>query len=267
MAPTRHSRRSHHQNGGKEAEPKAQETGKNDWGTNATKAFEFSVPQPMGSAREVQCPSATSGSGGEGTSGSVMFVPTATAVTNDTGDLLPTPANEPLQGSVMSLYNMCYSTLIAGLSVMAPSEDPDQAEEEKEGSSDNKCSVCERFKDNVGAQCHRLCNYDSIYALIKKGKNYMVQNKQSNENCESVFFCFCATHLIRMSLRRLEILAPNRLLSQLSSFIFTPSARNWLGGPEASPGRSSPLILAYWTGDRTTWLLTLGESPYISHAT
>ncbi|ELK37938.1 hypothetical protein MDA_GLEAN10002088 [Myotis davidii] len=53
MAPTRHSPRTHHEDGGKEAEQKAQETGKNDWGPNATQAFEFSVPQPMGSAREV----------------------------------------------------------------------------------------------------------------------------------------------------------------------------------------------------------------------
>uniref|UniRef100_G1Q513 HSF-type DNA-binding domain-containing protein n=1 Tax=Myotis lucifugus TaxID=59463 RepID=G1Q513_MYOLU len=60
------------------------------------------------------------------------------------------PSNEPLQGSVMSLYKIYYSTLIAGLSDMTPSEDPDQAEEEQEGSSDNKCSVCERFKENAG---------------------------------------------------------------------------------------------------------------------
>ncbi|ELK37937.1 hypothetical protein MDA_GLEAN10002087 [Myotis davidii] len=73
----------------------------------------------------------------------------ATARTNDTGDVLPTPTNELLQGSVMSLYNISYSTLIAGLSVMAPSEDPDQAEVEQESSSDNKCLVCEQFKDNA----------------------------------------------------------------------------------------------------------------------
>ncbi|XP_023608759.1 heat shock transcription factor, X-linked member 3-like [Myotis lucifugus] len=150
MAPTRHSPRIHHEDGSKEAEQKAQETGKNDWGPNATQAFEFSVPQPMGSAREVQCPSAASSSSGEGTSGNVMFVPRATARTDGTGDLSSTPPNEPLQVSVMSLYNICYSTLITGLSVMAPSEDPDQAEEEQEGSSDNKCSVCEQFKDNAG---------------------------------------------------------------------------------------------------------------------
>ncbi|ELK35847.1 Heat shock transcription factor, Y-linked [Myotis davidii] len=33
---------------------------------------------------------------------------------------------------------------------IAPLQDPDQAEEEHEGSSDNKCSVCEQFKDNEG---------------------------------------------------------------------------------------------------------------------
>ncbi|KAK1346527.1 hypothetical protein QTO34_000383, partial [Cnephaeus nilssonii] len=157
MAPTRHSPRIHHEDGNKEAEQKAQESAKNDWGPSAAQAFEFSVPQPLSSAMEVQCPSAASGSSGEDTSGNVMFVPTATAGTDGTGDLPPTPTNEPLQGSVMSLYNICYSILIAGLSVMAPPKDPDQAEEEEhEGSSDNKCSLCEQFKDNAGPSYHRL---------------------------------------------------------------------------------------------------------------
>ncbi|KAK1346516.1 hypothetical protein QTO34_000372 [Cnephaeus nilssonii] len=150
MASTRHSPRIHQEDSKKEAEQKAQETDKNDWGPSAAQAFEFSVLQPLSSAREAQCPSAASGSSGEDTSRNVMFVPTATAGTDGTGDLSPNPQNEPVQGSVMSLYNICYSVLISGLSDMALPEDPDQAEEEEhEGSLDNKCSFSEQFKDNA----------------------------------------------------------------------------------------------------------------------
>ncbi|KAK1346514.1 hypothetical protein QTO34_000370 [Cnephaeus nilssonii] len=157
MASTRHSPRIHQEDSKKEAEQKAQETDKKDWGPSATQVFEFSVLQPLSSAREVQCPSAASGSSGEDTSGNVMFVPMANAGTYGTGDLSPNPPHEPVQGSVMSLYNICYSFLISGLSDMAPPENPDQAEEEEhEGFSDNKCSLSEQFTDNAGPKYHRL---------------------------------------------------------------------------------------------------------------
>ncbi|XP_036299094.1 heat shock transcription factor, X-linked member 3-like [Pipistrellus kuhlii] len=150
MAPTRRSPRLYQEESKKEAEQKAQETDKNEWGSSATQAFEFSAPQPLSSIREVQCPSAASGSSGEDTSGNFMFVPTATAGTDGTGDLFPTLPNKPSQGSVMSLYNICYSVLIAELLDLAPPEDLDQAEEEDhEGSSDNKYSLCEQFKDST----------------------------------------------------------------------------------------------------------------------
>ncbi|XP_036268978.1 heat shock transcription factor, X-linked member 3-like [Pipistrellus kuhlii] len=146
MAPTRRSPRLHQEDSKKEAEQKAQETDKNEWGSSATQAFEFSAPQPLSSAREVQCPIAASGSSGEDTSGNFMFVPTATAGTAGTGDLSPNPPNEPSQGSVMALYNIFYSTLISGLLDVAPSQDSHQSEEDHEGSLDNKCSL----KNNAG---------------------------------------------------------------------------------------------------------------------
>ncbi|XP_036268981.1 heat shock transcription factor, X-linked member 3-like [Pipistrellus kuhlii] len=146
MAPTRRSPRLHQEDNKKEAEQKAQETDKNEWGSSATQAFEFSAPQPLSSAREVQCPIAASGSSGEDTSGNFKFVPTATAGTDGTGGLSPNPPNEPSQGSVMSLYSICYSTLISGLLDVAPSQDSHQSEEDQEGSLDNKCSL----KNNAG---------------------------------------------------------------------------------------------------------------------
>ncbi|KAM5195893.1 heat shock transcription factor, X-linked member 3-like [Hipposideros larvatus] len=47
-------------------------------------------------------------------------------------------------GSVMSLYHKCYSILLAGLSVMAPHEAPEE-DVEDEGSSDYKSAFCLNF--------------------------------------------------------------------------------------------------------------------------
>ncbi|XP_016069410.1 PREDICTED: heat shock transcription factor, X-linked-like [Miniopterus natalensis] len=149
LAPTRHSPRIHHKNGTKEAEGKAQKKASRARGPSGTRSLKYSGLQSTSSAMEVQCPSEQGGPTGEGTSGNVMFVPTATAGTNGTRDLPTSPLNDPLYGSVMSLYNTCYSILMAGLSVMAPPEDPEE-EGEEEDSSDNKCSLCEQFKDNAG---------------------------------------------------------------------------------------------------------------------
>ena len=140
-APTRRSPRLHQEDSKKEADQKAQETDKNEGGSSDTQAFEFSAPQPLSSAGEVPCPIAASGSSGEDTSGNFMFVPTATAGTDGTGDLSPKPPNEPSQGSVTSLYNISYSALISGLLDVAPSQDSHQSEEDHEGSLDNKCSL------------------------------------------------------------------------------------------------------------------------------
>lgn len=61
---------------------------------------------------------------------------------------LPPPVY-PDYGSVMSLYNTCYSILVAALSVMSPIEAPSE-NEGQEGSSDYKCALCKHFKDNPG---------------------------------------------------------------------------------------------------------------------
>lgn len=46
----------------------------------------------------------------------------------------------------MTLYNTCYSILMAGLLVMTP-EEALEAEEEQEESSDYKCALCEQLKN------------------------------------------------------------------------------------------------------------------------
>ncbi|KAK1346508.1 hypothetical protein QTO34_000364 [Cnephaeus nilssonii] len=148
MAPTRHSPTIDYNDGNNNAEEKAQRNAKNDWRPSATEFFKYLGLRPTSSGMEVQCPSEAGGPRGEGMPRNVMFVPLAIAGTDGTGDVHTIPPNDPLHGSVMSSYNVCYSTLVAGLSVMAPLEDPDK-EEEEEGSSNNKCSLSEQFKDNV----------------------------------------------------------------------------------------------------------------------
>ena len=46
---------------------------------------------------------------------------------------------------VMTLYNTCYSILMAGVLVMAPDE-AREAEDEQGESSDYKCALCEQLK-------------------------------------------------------------------------------------------------------------------------
>ncbi|XP_059535303.1 heat shock transcription factor, X-linked member 3-like [Myotis daubentonii] len=137
MAPTRRSPRFRYKVRNNDAEEKAQSEAMNGLEPSAAEFFKYLGLRPTNRAVEVQCPSKAGGPSGEGKSGNVMFVPQATAVTDGTGDLPTSPQNDPLHGSVMSSYNVCYSTLMAGLSAMAPLEDPDK--EEEEGSSNNKC--------------------------------------------------------------------------------------------------------------------------------
>ncbi|XP_036094093.1 heat shock transcription factor, X-linked member 3-like [Rousettus aegyptiacus] len=55
----------------------------------------------------------------------------------------------PDYDSVMSLYNACYTILLAAVPAMAPIDEPEgEEEEEEEGSSDYKCAFCEHVKDN-----------------------------------------------------------------------------------------------------------------------
>lgn len=136
-APTRRSLRIRYKLGNNYAKEKAQREAENDWEPSKAEFFRYLGLRPTSSAMEVQCPSEAVGPSGEGKSGNVMFVPLATAGTDGTGDLPTSPPNNPLHGSVVSSYNVCYSTPMAGLSAMAPLEDHDK--EEEEGSSNNKC--------------------------------------------------------------------------------------------------------------------------------
>lgn len=101
--------------------------------------------------QHVQEPSSTNG---EGTSGEGTSVPQATARMEGEGEVPENPSGYPDYGSVMSLYNACYSILLASLLAMSPREPVDEGqegeneEEGQEGSSDYKCALCEQFKDN-----------------------------------------------------------------------------------------------------------------------
>lgn len=98
-------------------------------------------------AREEPFPSEPAGPSGEGTSGNVRLAPTATAARDGAGE---EPTGPPDFNSVMSLYNTCYSMLMAALSATAPTNAPEGEEEdeqvEEENSSDYKCALCEHLK-------------------------------------------------------------------------------------------------------------------------
>lgn len=70
------------------------------------------------------------GPSGEGTSRNTMFPPMATAPSDDTGELPTRPLD---YGSGMSLYNR-NPIILAGLSVVAPLQAPEDDDEEEEGS-------------------------------------------------------------------------------------------------------------------------------------
>ena len=63
---------------------------------------------------------------GEGTSSNAICVPSATAERGSPGKLPESPPMYPDYESVMTLYNTCYSILMAGLLVMAPDEAPER---------------------------------------------------------------------------------------------------------------------------------------------
>nr|CAI9689545.1 unnamed protein product [Rangifer tarandus platyrhynchus] len=70
----------------------------------------------------------------------------ATAGRDSPGELPESPPVYPDYESLMTLYNACYSILMAGLLVMAPDEAP-ESEEEQGDSSDYKCALCEQVKN------------------------------------------------------------------------------------------------------------------------
>ncbi|XP_044619843.2 heat shock transcription factor, X-linked member 3-like [Equus asinus] len=150
---TRRSPRIHRNEPTKEGDRKAQKESPKAQGPSDTWSFvcseNHSVSSVAGHATENRHPSEPGSPSGEGTSRNVMFVPLATAGGDGAEEPPTSPPDYPDYDSVMSLYNTCYSILLASLSVMAPHEVPDE-DEQQEGSSDYKCALCERFKDNPG---------------------------------------------------------------------------------------------------------------------
>ncbi|XP_064429711.1 heat shock transcription factor, X-linked member 4 [Mirounga angustirostris] len=152
VAATRRSPRTHHNESTQEdkAEPKE---APNVQGPSGTQAFSFTgIWALSGVARYAMAnrgPSEPGGPSGEGTSRNVMFAPPATAGRGGAGELPAAPPPYPDYESVLSLYNTCYSILLAALLFMSPHEAPSE-NEEQEDSSDYKCALCEHFKDNPG---------------------------------------------------------------------------------------------------------------------
>ncbi|XP_045327157.1 heat shock transcription factor, X-linked member 3-like [Leopardus geoffroyi] len=152
VAATRQSPRIHHKEPANDdktvlgAAPNAQ-------GPSGSQSFAFSgiwsLSSAAGYAMATHGPSEPGGLSGEGTSRNMTFVPLATARRDDAGELPVSPPVYPDYGTVMSLYNTCFSILLAALSVMSPNEAPSE-NEEQEGSSDYKCALCEHFKENPG---------------------------------------------------------------------------------------------------------------------
>ncbi|KAL2761305.1 heat shock transcription factor, X-linked member 3, partial [Daubentonia madagascariensis] len=132
LVATRHSPRIHHNNAKKEANQKSQMLAPNVQGPSGTQSFTFSGVCSMNSATghpQENCPTHEShGPSGEGTSGNATFAPLATARMEGAGELAASPQVYPDYGSVMSLYNTCYSILLAALSVMSPNEPPEDEE-------------------------------------------------------------------------------------------------------------------------------------------
>ncbi|XP_069319673.1 heat shock transcription factor, X-linked member 3-like [Eulemur rufifrons] len=149
LVATRRSPRIHHNNAKKEANQKSQMGAPNVQGPSGTRSFTFSGVCSMNSISrypQENCPAHEPyGPSGEGTSRNATFVPLATAPMEGTGEGAASPQVVADYGSVMSLYDTCYSILLAALSVMSPNEPP---EEEPEVSADCKCALCEQLKDS-----------------------------------------------------------------------------------------------------------------------
>lgn len=143
VAPTRQSLRIQLKKCAKEADKSAQEEGPNAQGPSMFSDI-LSIGNTARCAMEDSSSSEPGGPSGEGTSSNTMFAPTATATRGGAGEL---PSHPSGYGSFMSLYHICYSILLAGLSVMAPHEAP-EGDVEDEGSSDYKRAFCEHFKAN-----------------------------------------------------------------------------------------------------------------------
>ncbi|XP_025229297.1 heat shock transcription factor, X-linked member 3 [Theropithecus gelada] len=151
LVATRRSLRIHHINAKKEAIKMCQRGAPNVQGPSGTQSFMFSgmwsknsiTGHPLGN----RPPQEPNGPSWEGTSGNVTFASSATAWMEGIGQVPSSPVYSD-NGSVLSLCNICYSILLATLSVMSPNE-PSDNDEEQEGSSDYKCKLCEQFRNNA----------------------------------------------------------------------------------------------------------------------
>ncbi|KAB0354001.1 heat shock transcription factor, X-linked member 3-like [Muntiacus reevesi] len=146
---TRHSPRLHHNEFTQEIGNKVQKGMPTACKIPSQCSFVFSDLWSMGSVASQaggnHLPSEQGGPSGEGPSNSATSVPPATAGRDSPGELPESPPVNPDYESVMTLYNTCYSILMAGLLVMAPDEAL-ESEEEQGDSSDHKCALCEQAK-------------------------------------------------------------------------------------------------------------------------
>ncbi|CAI9149066.1 unnamed protein product [Rangifer tarandus platyrhynchus] len=148
---TRHSPRLRHNEFTQETGNKVQKAMPTACRNPSQCLFVFSDLWSMGSVASQaggnHLPSEQGGPSGEGPSNSATSVALpATAGRDSTGELPESPPVYPDYESLMTLYNACYSILMAGLLVMAPDEAP-ESEEEKRDSSDYKCALCEQVKN------------------------------------------------------------------------------------------------------------------------
>ncbi|CAI9181350.1 unnamed protein product [Rangifer tarandus platyrhynchus] len=148
---TRHSPRLRHNEFTQETGNKVQKAMPTAFRNPSQCLFVFSDLWSMGSVASQaggnHLPSEQGGPSGEGPSNSATSVALpATAGRDSPGELPESPPVYPDYESLMTLYNACYSILMAGLLVMAPDEAP-ELEEEQRDSSDYKCALCEQVKN------------------------------------------------------------------------------------------------------------------------
>ncbi|XP_058515163.1 heat shock transcription factor, X-linked member 4 [Ochotona princeps] len=83
------------------------------------------------------------GPSGEATASNVVHTPLSPTATHGAGEAASSPAAYPDYDSMISLYNTCYSTLVAALNTMTSNEPPEQ-----EASADDRRVICERVRDD-----------------------------------------------------------------------------------------------------------------------
>ncbi|XP_049728849.1 heat shock transcription factor, X-linked member 3-like [Elephas maximus indicus] len=148
LAATRHSARIQQKNAIKESKGASPKNPPDVLGPSPTPSVRSSSISSVSSVAEAsmeQPPLAQcSVPSWESTSHRDMFEPQVSAGMVGEGEPLTEPGGYSDPSSVMTLYNACYSILLAGLSVMAPEEPSDP---QGDSPSDYHCSICEQFRD------------------------------------------------------------------------------------------------------------------------